>query len=187
VGQGVWPWVKECGRDRGVWAWIEECEVNEHWSVSTLGQRTRRRPWLDETDGQIMALLRQDGRCSYRLIADRTELSESAVRHRVARLQRNGVMRITILSDPIAMGLLAAQLHVRVGGRQAADVARELAALDETDFVAVGTGERSIVVNLVCDDHEHLVQVVDQARGIGGVLDLDLSLLLRIVKNTLEW
>ena len=134
-----------------------------------------------------MALLRANGRCSYRRLAYETGLSESAVRHRVTRLVNHGVVRITIITDPVAMGRLAARLQSRIGGRAAALVAGELATLPEADFVAVVTGGRSLVIDLVCDDHDHLVRVVDAVRGTEGVLDLDLSLILHIEKSTLDW
>ena len=148
---------------------------------------TGRRLPLDPADRRIMALLRANGRCSYRRLAEATGLSESAARQRVTRMERNGVFRITIITDPVAMGQLAARVQLRIGGRAATDVARELAALPETDFVALITGGCSVIVDLVCDDHEHLVRLVDGMHGIEGVADLDLRLILRVVKDTLEW
>lgn len=148
---------------------------------------TGRRVPLTPEDRRLMALLRSNGRCPYRRLADKTGLSESAVRHRLTRLENHGVFRYTIITDPVAMGRLAARLRLRIGGRAAAAVASELATLAEVDFVAVVTGEWVLVIDLVCDDHEHLVRVVDAVRGTEGVLDLDLSLILHIEKSTLEW
>ncbi|MBN2204628.1 MAG: Lrp/AsnC family transcriptional regulator [Thermoleophilia bacterium] len=148
---------------------------------------TGRRVPLTPEDRRIMELLRADGRCSYRRIAWATGLSESTVRHRVNRMVNHGVFRVTIVTDPVAMGRLAARVHVRVRGRAAAEVAHELAALPETDFVALVTGRDGVVVDLVCDNHDHLVRGFDSLRTIEGVVDLDLRLILRVVKDILEW
>lgn len=148
---------------------------------------TGRRVPLTPADRRLMALLRANGRCPYRRLAGETGLSESAVRHRLTRLQNHGVFRYTIIPDPVAMGRLPARLRLRIGGRAAAAVASDLATLAEVDFVAVVTGEWSLVIDLVCDDHEHLVRVVDAVRATEGVLDLDLNLILHIEMSTLEW
>jgi len=148
---------------------------------------TGRRVPLTPEDHRIMKLLTADGRCPYSRLARATGLSESAVRHRVTRMVNHGVFRITILTDPVAMGRLAARVGVRVEGRGAAEVAHELADLPEADFVALVTGTHGVVVDLVCDDHDHLVRSFDSVRATGGVADLDLQLILRIVKDTLEW
>jgi Lrp/AsnC family transcriptional regulator for asnA, asnC and gidA len=154
------------------------------WVRSTT---TGRRVPLAPEDRRIMELLRADGRCSYRRIAWETGLSESAVRHRVTRMVNHGVFRVTIVTDPVAMGRLAARVDVRVEGRAAAEVAIELAALTHTDFVALVTGRESVVVDLVCDDHDQLARGLDTFRTIEGVVDLDLRLILRVVKDNLEW
>ena len=148
---------------------------------------TGRRLPLTPEDRRLMALLRANGRCSYRRLADETGLSESGVRHRVTRLENHGVFRITIVTDPVAMGRLAARLQLRIGGRADAAVAAELATLPESDFVAVVTGDRGLVIDLVCEDHQQLARVVDVVRGTEGVLDLDLSLILHVEKSTLDW
>lgn len=154
------------------------------WFRSTA---TGRRLPLDPADQRIMALLRANGRCSYRRLADDTGLSESAVRHRVTRLVNHGVFRITIVTDPLAMHKLAARLRLRVGGRAASLVAAEIATFPEADFVALATGDHGLIVDLACDDHEHLTRSVDEIRATGGVLDVDVSLVLRVAKHEVIW
>ncbi len=163
----------------------------EREAVSSYGwfrsAATGRRLPLDPADQRIMALLRANGRCSYRRLADETGLSESAVRHRVTRLMNHGVFRITIVTDPLAMHRLAARLRLRVSGRAASLVAAEIAALPETDFVALATGDHGLIVDLSCDDHAHLTRSVDEIRGTRGVLDVDVSLVLGVAKNEVVW
>ncbi len=142
---------------------------------------------IDDTDRLLMQLLREDGRRPYRTLAEASGLSETAVRHRVARLTRARVIRNTILTDPVKLGRLTAELHVRVGGRPVGDVARAVAALPETDFVAIATGAHPVTADVICDDNDHLVRLLNAVHAIEGVLDVDTHVYLETVKQTLTW
>ena len=142
---------------------------------------------IDDIDRTLMRLLREDGRRPYRTLAEAVGLSETAVRHRVARLTRARVIKATIRTDPVKLGMLTAQLHIRVGGRSVRDVARAVATLRETDVIAIATGRYSIAADLICDDNDHLARVLNDISAIEGVLDLDTHVYLETIKQTLEW
>ncbi|MBC7293187.1 MAG: AsnC family transcriptional regulator, partial [Thermoleophilia bacterium] len=60
---------------------------------------------LDTTDRHIIALLVEDGRLSSAEIARRIgHVSERSVRYRIGRLRRTGVMRVTAIVSPQALG-----------------------------------------------------------------------------------
>ena len=60
---------------------------------------------LDEHDLLIVDILKKDGRLPTAQIAEMVGLSRSAIVERVARLERNGVIRgTTIILDPTALG-----------------------------------------------------------------------------------
>lgn len=60
---------------------------------------------LDDQDLHIVDILLRDGRLPATELADLVGLSRSAVAERVARLERNGVIRgTTIVVDPAALG-----------------------------------------------------------------------------------
>src|SRR3954451_23410174 len=62
-------------------------------------------PSVDETDRQIIALLRDDARRSFQNIGAHVALSAPAVKRRVDRLRREGVIRgFTTLVDPRRLG-----------------------------------------------------------------------------------
>jgi Lrp/AsnC family transcriptional regulator, regulator for asnA, asnC and gidA len=142
---------------------------------------------IDDIDRTLMQLLREDGRRPYRAMAETVGLSETAVRHRVARLTRASVIRNTILTDPVKLGMLHAQVHVRVGGRPVRDVACAIADLSETDVVAIVTGRYAVAADLICDDNDHLAKVLNEIYAVDGVLDVDTHIYLETVKQTLKW
>jgi Lrp/AsnC family transcriptional regulator, regulator for asnA, asnC and gidA len=142
---------------------------------------------IDDIDRRLMQLLREDGRRPYRTLAEAVGLSETAVRHRVARLTRARVIKNTIMTDPVKLGMLTAQVHVRVGGRPVRDVARAIAALPETDVVAIATGRYAVTADLICDSNDHLARVLNDVSAIDGVFDVDTHLYLETIKQTLNW
>lgn len=142
---------------------------------------------IDSVDRALMQLLREDGRQPYRALAEAVGLSETAVRHRVARLTRAHVIRATIRTDLMKLGMVLAQVHVRVGGRPVRDVARAIAELPETDVVIIATGRYAVTADLVCEDNDHLARVVNDVHAVPGVLDVDTQVSLEEIKQTLKW
>src|SRR5437660_12552603 len=60
---------------------------------------------MDDTDRTIVALLRENARRSYQDIGGHVHLSAPAVKRRVDRLERDGVIRgYTAIVDPPAFG-----------------------------------------------------------------------------------
>ena len=72
---------------------------------------------LDDTDYQIMALLRKDGRMPYRALAKAIGVTETTVRARVRRLEDSDTLRVVAVTDFEAAGysmMLAVGIQVEV-------------------------------------------------------------------------
>lgn len=114
---------------------------------------------LDSTDLLILVLLLRDARRSVRGIAAQVSMSAPAVAERIARMERQGVVRgyrAEVDWARLGYGLL---LYVRVtgvqGSEQSATVA-ELRQLPEVEQVEVVTGDSDIMVRLRARDQQHL-------------------------------
>lgn len=149
--------------------------------------RRARGATVDDVDRRIMAHLRANSRIPYKVVARDVGLSETAVRHRIARMLRDGVFALTIYSDTKALGLVTADLHLRVAGGELRRVAAEVAALPEVEFLAVCSGPDNLAASVVCTSQEHLVTTAETVRAVAGVERLDLRLHLDIVKSSMEW
>lgn len=89
---------------------------------------------LDETDLRIIGLLQEDGRRSNSGIDRELGLPESAVRHRIERLLRHGMINVTVFARSKRRGRPA---HVIIGVSR--DLARNAAATRAlVDLVQVG-------------------------------------------------
>jgi Lrp/AsnC family transcriptional regulator, regulator for asnA, asnC and gidA len=150
--------------------------------------RAVRRRQPDEIDRRIIRHLQEDGRRPYTTIAKDLGLSEAGVRQRVARLIRNRVIQIVAASDPIDLGFMRAEVHLRVEGDHVTEVAEALAALPQVDFAAYCTGPWDLSLTLVCHDQQELLDLVmHRMRSLPGVKDVETLLYLKVLKDSYEW
>jgi Lrp/AsnC family transcriptional regulator for asnA, asnC and gidA len=145
-------------------------------------------PLLDDINKRIIEQLQQDGRRSYAAIAKAIGLSEAAARQRVQRLLDAGVMQIVAVTDPVQVGFTRqAMLGIRTTG-DLREVADTIAALPEVDYVVVTAGSFDILAEIVCEDDDHLLQIVNEGiRSVPGVASTETFVYLKLTKQTYTW
>ncbi len=143
---------------------------------------------LDDLSKAIIEQLQQDGRRSYAAIGKVVGLSEAAVRQRVQRLIDSGVMQVVAVTDPMELGFARqAMVGIRVRG-PIEEVADQIAALDEVDYVVVTAGTFDLLVEAVCESDEHLLELLsDRIRTIPGVESTQSFMYLKLKKQTYSW
>ena len=147
-----------------------------------------RRQTLDKTDIAIIGHLQSDGRRAFTAIAKDLGISEASVRQRVARLLRTNIIQIVAVSSPLDLGLMWAQIHLRVKGDRIEAVAQAVAELPQVDYVSICAGDFDIIVGVVAHDREELLDVlVNHIRTIPGIEQADFLLNLKILKDNYEW
>jgi Lrp/AsnC family transcriptional regulator for asnA, asnC and gidA len=147
-----------------------------------------RKQSLDKTDIAIIGRLQVDGRRAYTAIAKDLGISEASVRQRVARLLRTNVIQIVAVSSPLDLGLIWAQVHLRVAGDRLEAVAEAVAELQQVDYVSICAGSFDIMVGIVVHDREELMEVlVSHIRTIPGVQQAEFLLHLKVLKDNYEW
>lgn len=145
-------------------------------------------PVLDDTSKAIIEQLQHDGRMPYGAIGAAVGLSEAAVRQRVVRMVDAGVMQIVAVTEPRQLGFTReAMIGVRVDG-DLDDVADRIESMDEVVYVVVTTGGFDLLVEVVCVDDEHLLEVIhNRIRATPGVRDTETFLYLKTRKQTYTW
>ena len=145
-------------------------------------------PVLDDVNKRIIEQLQRDGRMSYAALAKVVGLSEAAVRQRVQRLLDTGVMQIVAVTDPLTLGFAR---QVMIGVKVEGDlrpVAKALASVPEIDYVVICAGGYDLLVELVCTDDEHLLDLInDTVRSIPGVTATETFVYLKLAKQTYAW
>lgn len=143
---------------------------------------------LDTIDARIITHLQEDGRRPYTAIARDLGISEASVRQRVSRLIKRKVIQIVAASSPLDLGLLSAQIDIRVAGDKLQQAAAEIAALPEVDFVGICAGSFDLTVGVVCRDREALFDLlVNRIRPIPGIVEAELLLMLKVLKDNYQW
>ena len=143
---------------------------------------------LDEVSKKIIEQLQQDGRRPYAAIAASVGLSEAAVRQRVQRLVRSGVVQIVAVTNPLHVGFTRqAMVGIRADGPLDPVVAA-LSELDEVAYVVITAGSFDVLAEVICEDDEHLLRVINQQiRTIEGVRSTETFVYLELSKQTYTW
>jgi Lrp/AsnC family transcriptional regulator for asnA, asnC and gidA len=150
----------------------------------TARDSSARHAGLDDLSKQIVEQLQQDGRRSYAAIAQAIGLSEAAVRQRVHRLLRSGVIAIVAVTDPAQLGFpRQAMIGIRIDGAIDA-VADELDQLPEVDHVVVTAGSFDLLVETNCTDDDHLLELLNgRIRSIPAVRSTETFVYLKRRKS----
>lgn len=143
---------------------------------------------LDDINKKIIEYLQRDGRMSYAALAKEIGLSEAAVRQRVQRLLDGQVMQIVAVTDPLTLGFARqVMIGITVKG-DLRSVADALKRIPEVDYVVICAGRFDLLVEMVCTDDEHLVNLLnDKIRAIPGVTGTETFMYLKLVKQTYAW
>ncbi|HEY1823137.1 MAG TPA: Lrp/AsnC family transcriptional regulator [Trebonia sp.] len=144
-------------------------------------------PVLDDISKLIVEQLQADGRRSYAAIGKAVGLSEAAVRQRVQRLHEAGIMQIVAVTDPLSLGFRRqAMIGLRCDG-DVQKVADEVAAMDEIDYVVLTAGSFDLLLEVVCEDDDHLLEILSRVRGVPSVTSTETFVYLKLRKQTYTW
>jgi Lrp/AsnC family transcriptional regulator for asnA, asnC and gidA len=155
-----------------------------------MSDRTRSRSEsVSELDKRIIEHLQQDGRRPFTQIAIDLGVSEAAVRARTNRLIEKGILQIVGVTDPLKVGFQQwAMIGVKCEADRLIEVAEEIAAFPETDYVVVTAGTYDILVECVAEDNEALLQfLAERLRKIRGVRETETFVYLRLMKQSYQW
>lgn len=143
---------------------------------------------LDDVSKRIIEQLQEDGRRPYAGIGKAVGLSEAAVRQRVQRLVESGVVQIVAVTDPVQVGFARqAMVGVRCSG-DPLTVADALSEMAEVDYVVVTAGSFDLLVEVVCEDDDHLLDLVTRRiRRLDGVLSTESFVYLKLRKQRYDW
>jgi Lrp/AsnC family transcriptional regulator, regulator for asnA, asnC and gidA len=142
---------------------------------------------LDDISKRIIEQLQQDGRRSYAAIGKAVGLSEAAVRQRVQRLIDGGVMQIVAVTDPLMLGFRRQTMIALKCDGDLEEVADHLAAIDEIDYVVITAGSFDLLLEVVCEDDDHLLEILSRVRAVPSVTSTETFVYLKLRKQTYSW
>ena len=142
---------------------------------------------VDAVDRKIIEALQVNGRESFRGIAARVGVSEATVRARYGRLCEDGILQVTAVTNPLGLGFEAeAMIGISTSGSPQA-LADELAHWDEADYVVITAGRFDVIIEVLCVDRRHLLEVTNRIRALDGVNATESFLYLELWKQLYDW
>jgi Lrp/AsnC family transcriptional regulator, regulator for asnA, asnC and gidA len=142
---------------------------------------------IDALDRSIIEALQRNGREPFRRIASAVGVSEATVRARYARLTGDNILQVTGVTNPLGLGFEAqAMVGVKTTGSPE-PVADEIATWAEADYVVVTAGQFDVLVEVICTDRRHLLEVTNRIRALDGVVSTESFLYLELWKQLYDW
>ncbi|MEU6079843.1 Lrp/AsnC family transcriptional regulator [Streptomyces sp. NPDC047108] len=143
---------------------------------------------IDSVSLAIIEQLQEDGRRPYAAIGKAVGLSEAAVRQRVQKLLDQNVMQIVAVTDPLTVGFRRqAMVGINVEG-DLDPVADALTEMGEVEYVVVTAGSFDLIVEVVCEDDDHLLEMINKRiRALPGVRTTESFVYLKLKKQTYTW
>lgn len=139
---------------------------------------------IDDVDREIIRLLTEDARMSFRKLGERVSLSANATAERVKRLRERGVIAgFTAVLNPAAQGRrFVALVDVRLSSPEVSERFERLATSQQeiTDCAHV-TGRFDYALRIVSADPADLDALIRMLKTKGGVVETDTRIALRTV------
>ncbi len=142
---------------------------------------------LDDVDQALIESLQQNGRDSFRRIAAEIGVSEATIRARYQHLCEDEILQVTAVTNPLGLGFDAmAMVGIRTSGAPE-EVAAQIEQFEEADYVVVTAGQFDLLVEVVCVDRRHLLDVTNRIRALPGVASTESFLYLELRKQLYDW
>jgi Lrp/AsnC family transcriptional regulator, regulator for asnA, asnC and gidA len=146
---------------------------------------------IDKVDELIVSLLMEDGRMPAAEIARRVGegISERVVRYRIDRLVKEGVIQVSAIVKPRALGcLVVADVWMEVDSDSILDVARRMTEFENVSYVACSIGEQDVSVQVLAQDTAEVYQFVTEVIGkTPGVRKTTTSIVPLVLKDVYQW
>jgi Lrp/AsnC family transcriptional regulator for asnA, asnC and gidA len=143
---------------------------------------------IDDIDAEMINLLKQNGRLPNTEIANRLNLSETAIRKRLKRLLDDEIIQIVAVVNQRRLGFeLEGNIKIKADIKKAAAIKSTLASMEPLWYIAQVTGTADFDVEFHARSQEDLRRLIEKINLIDGVLDTDVALRLELVKNRYDW
>jgi DNA-binding Lrp family transcriptional regulator len=135
---------------------------------------------LDPPDRRLLALLQANAREPAASLARKLGLSRSAVQARIARLERDGVIKgysARLASDLDGSGIKA-HVAIAVTPKLAERVVRALRGMPEIKSLSAVSGDYDLIAVLAAETPARLDALLDEIGGLDGIERTTTSLML---------
>ncbi len=149
-------------------------------------------PWncysIDEVDKKILNVLQRNDKISYRELSEKLELAASTIHNRVVKLIEEEIIKqFGAIVDPEKIGYNSiAIVGLSVDPMKMKQIAEIISSYDETQLVAISTGDHDIIAQIIAKDEKSLWNFINiKIKTINGIKPhIHVSNFLDIFKST---
>lgn len=154
-----------------------------------IKEKTSGNEKIDRVDQRMIRLLQIDGRMSIVDLAKELEISETTARTRLKRLLAKKVINVVAVSNPIKLGFeIIGNLKIAIDLKKKDQVLSKLKNNDKLNYIALTTGGTDLDVEFIARSLiEFKTLIFNEIPSIDGVMSLDTSLIVEIVKDTWDF
>lgn len=135
---------------------------------------------MNDTDRQLIALLRADARRSVVTLAKQLNVARATVQNRMAKLESDGtIVGYTVLLKPdVEQHHIRALMSIEVVGHHGDAVRRALRGNPHVSALHTTNGRWDLLAELRADSLEAFDKVLNHIRSIVGIANSETSILL---------
>ena len=183
----------KCGEEYSLGRKIyHECEEFSIEHGVIFNDDRKNRPWncdsIDETDKKILNILQKNDKVSYRELADKLKLAASTIHNRVKKMVDEEIIKqFGAIVDPAKIGYnTIALIGLSVDPIKMNDIADTIASYEETQLVAISSGDHDIIAQIIAKDEKALWNFINiKIKPIIGLKSqIHVSNFLDIYKST---
>lgn len=139
---------------------------------------------FDETDLEIIRLLKENGRATNREIAESLGLTANTVSSRIRQMEEADQLRVIAVSDFAAHGHdVLIQVAIEIDNRPAAEAAQQIAQFSEVFAAHVVNGNYDIDLLVAVPDFDALKRfMLEKLSKVRGIRSMTPSIAVDIIK-----
>jgi DNA-binding Lrp family transcriptional regulator len=133
---------------------------------------------MDETDHQLLALLRRDARTNIATLANKLGVSRGTVTNRIAKLEKDGVIAgYTVRLRPDVQKIdIKAWMSIAVEGNQTRAVIASLLGEPNVATLHDTNGRWDLLAELRASDLQELSKTLERIRLVKGISNTETSI-----------
>ena len=137
-----------------------------------------------EMDKDIIRLLSEDSRQSYRELAKQLDISHVSVSHKVRNLEETGVIKgYTTIIDPDKMNYYPVCLRISTSqGGTLSEIGDKIADFSDVSVVMRVSGDCELLALAMCEDRESALRLLDDINDIDGIAKAESHIVLEAIK-----
>ena len=142
-------------------------------------------PIVDEIDKKILELLQENAKITVSKIAKTTEMSQTAIRSRIQRLEKSLIKKYVALIDCRNLGyreMVLASLRVN-SSQPLEEIKTTIDQMAQIKYAYVVTGEYPLFVMFKCLGHEEALGLIETLRNLPGVEEIKTQIVLDRIKE----